>query len=174
VHTHGPRQVNSQLKTNVRQTRRALRIVTRINVAALLGSIAIVASCASTPPEPRPQVVDKGALIDESESGNVILYVSNQSYTLSPVDISVSIDDQPLLSAEFRVVDQHNYVRYQFDWTPGVYVLRATSEKGSVFLEQTVEIADQAWGFVGFWYDPPRQQEKVFTVFFQDEPIGFR
>ena len=93
-------------------------MVTRASVAALLGSITIFTSCASTPPEPKPQVVDKGVLIDESESGNFILCVDNQSYTLSPVDISGNIDGQSLLSAEFQVVDQHNYVRYRFDWAP--------------------------------------------------------
>jgi hypothetical protein len=68
----------------------------------------------SSPPDAVSSEEARGALIPESSTGNTILYVSNQSYAHSPVNIRVLLDGKPIIDSEFEVGNQHDYVKYQF------------------------------------------------------------
>jgi hypothetical protein len=116
----------------------------------------------------------KGALIPENPTGNTILYVSNQSHAVSPVDIRILLDGRPIIASHFTVGDQHNYVKYHFDLPEGKHLLKAVSDAGEASIEKEIEIAAKRWGFVGYWYVPDDGEGKRFTVLFQDEPIYFR
>ncbi len=132
----------------------------------------LAAACSSGTPAPTSQVDSKGALRPEDPDGNVVLYVSNQSHALSPVDITVALDGEEILSADFRTVEAHDWVEYHFDWKPGGHTVNAVSKTGDATTEVPIEIHGKTWIFVGYWFDPVREPEKKFTILVQDEPFG--
>jgi hypothetical protein len=80
------------------------------------------------------------------------LFVSNQSFDLSQVDIEVRLDDQLAVSGDFLVEGQHTWVQFDFALAPGPHRLRATSETAGVTLEQAFDMDERRWGVVSFWY----------------------
>ncbi len=117
---------------------------------------------------------DRGALVPEDSDGNTVLYVGNQSYTRSPVDITVFLDDRPILSSEFSVGDQHDYVEYEFRFPEGRPVLKPVSDTGGAEIEREIDIASKHRGFVGYRYDPSGEEGPGSTLPIQRETISFR
>ena len=112
--------------------------------------------------EPLPQV----------ENGNFVLYVSNQSFALPRVDITIHIDDKEAVSSDFDVGNQHNWVQHTFQLDPGKHKLVAASREGSALLEQGFEVKDKHWAVVDYWYSK-QDGKKQFSFVIQDQPIGF-
>ncbi|GMV93012.1 MAG: hypothetical protein AMXMBFR82_27900 [Candidatus Hydrogenedentota bacterium] len=111
-------------------------------------------------------------------SGNFTLYVSNQSFAISPVDINVQIDGEVVVHQNFDVGTQHNWKKFRIALPPGTHSLTATSAKGDATLEQEFAVTGEHWAVVDFWYYPeakggagPTPRQFGFRV--QDSPIGF-
>jgi hypothetical protein len=91
----------------------------------------------------------------ESTNGNFILFISNQSFATTPVDIRVSIDGTPVVQQYFDVGNQHNWLGFPFMLPPGQHRITATSVKGSASITTNFTIGDRrCWGVLDYWYYP--------------------
>lgn len=111
-----------------------------------------------------------------NKNGNFVLYVSNQSFALDPVDIKIYIDGKVAESQDFRVENQHNWQKFQFSLSRGIHKIHVESVKGEAKLEKKFEIKGKHWAVVDFWYYPKldnNQTQKQFSFEIQDEPIMF-
>jgi hypothetical protein len=80
------------------------------------------------------------------------LYVSNQSFDLSQVDIRVSIDNQLAVTGDFLVEGQHTWVPFELDLAPGSHSLSVTSSDTNAAITEEFVMDDRKWGVLMFWY----------------------
>ena len=139
---------------------------------SLLVTAALVFAGCSTPSHSSFQTV----VIDPN--GNFRLYVSNQSFAISPVDIKVFIDGKRVVDGSFEVGSQHTIEEFVLKLSPGQHKIVAESSKGQTKLEQVFEVGDKAWTALAYWYYPeltggsgpcPRH----FSLDVRKEPIYF-
>ena len=67
------------------------------------------------------------AALRTTSDGNFVLYVSDQSFALGQVDITVRIDGKVAVSDEFEVGNEHNWKQYRFRLGRGLHHLTAVS-----------------------------------------------
>jgi hypothetical protein len=68
-------------------------------------------------------------LAERNEKGNLILYVSNQSFAISPVDIIIHIEGKKIVDRDFDVGNQHNWISQPFKLVKGENKLVAVTKK---------------------------------------------
>ena len=133
-------------------------------------------------PEYQSEAMPISKTFIEDNNGNFILYISNQSFAVNPVDIQVFVDGKKVIDQTFDVkgkrVAQHNWIPFQFKASPGSYRLRVESKKGKALLKTTFEIQDKNWAVIDYWNYPkvtggagPTPPKFTFNI--QDKPIGF-
>jgi hypothetical protein len=118
----------------------------------------------------------KSVVIDPN--GNFHLYISNQSFAISPVDIRVFIDGELVTKGLFDVGSQHTVRTFVLELQPGQHKIVAKSSKGRAKLEQTFEVGDKLWASLAYWYYPKpeggvRPSPRHFSFDVKDEPIYF-
>jgi hypothetical protein len=115
--------------------------------------------------------------ISEVENGNFILFVSNQSYHLDPVDIRVYIDNKLAVNQEFYCERQHTWIKFQYNLKEGDHKLYSYTETGRVHIDSTFNLKETPYCVVEFWYDPPPQPnggtKNTLTVRFSKYHPGF-
>ena len=114
--------------------------------------------------------------LPQDKTGNFILYVSNQSFAINPVDIKVYIDDQVAVEQEFGVGNQHNWQAFQYSLPNGTHQLRVQSQKGQAKLQKEFEVKGKHWAVLGYWFYPDTHYEptpKKFTFGVSDKPVYF-
>ena len=109
-------------------------------------------------------------------AGNAVLYVSNQSFAIDPVDIQIWIDGECVVRDYFEVKNQHNWRPFRLRLSEGAHQLTAKSEKGDADLTKPFTVPGNRWAVVSFWYYPrthydPTPRHFSFDVF--DRPPGF-
>ena len=114
----------------------------------------------------------------QNQAGNLILYVSNQSFDITPIDITVYIDGQKALKDDFEVGSQHTWVPYGFSLAAGKHTIKAVSKKGDAILEKEFEVKGKHWATLAYWYYPKLRggagpTPKSFSFSIEDKPIGF-
>lgn len=117
--------------------------------ALVLGVMLPAAGCGNNPPPVSP--VTSSLL---NPSGNVTLIVSNQSFSLSPVDIEVSIDGEVVVRDHFDVGDQHAFYYYTLSLSPGQYEVHVVSNRGETGLTREFTVTGKHWAYVRFSYAP--------------------
>ncbi len=107
--------------------------------------------------------------------GNFILYVSDQSSAISPVDIRVIIDGKVAVNDDFYysylfsiLPPGHIQKGYSFKLEPGNHTINVTSKRGEAELRKEFEIVDKHWALIIYSSDP-----KHFYFDIQDEPMYF-
>jgi len=126
-------------------------------------------------PEPFAVPLDEAYMNDPSR--NFVLFVSNQSFDITPVDIKVLIDDIEVVNSKFDVGNQHNYYAYRFNLSKGKHRLQISSKQGETNLDEEFEVTDVHWSVIDFWYYPdthPNPTPKHFSWHIQDKPISFQ
>lgn len=68
----------------------------------------------------------------DSESSDLLLMVSNQSYLDDPVVLTVVIDGVDVLSQPFEVRNQHHFVRFPLLLGSGRHHVKVSSDTGVV------------------------------------------
>ena len=114
--------------------------------------------------------------LPEDRTGNFILYVSNQSFAINPVDIKVYIDGQVAVEQEFDVGNQHNWQAFQYSLPNGTHQLRVQSRKGQAKLQKEFEVKGKHWAVLDYWFYPDTHYEptpKHFTFGVSDKPVYF-
>ena len=115
-----------------------------------------------------------GTVLSQDTNTNFVLYVSNQSFALTPVDITITIDGKKVISSSFDVGNQHTWIAHGFELTPGTHKLEAVSAKGEAKIEEEFEIKDDKhWGVLSYWYYPDQDGKKHFTFQIQNEQVYF-
>jgi len=111
----------------------------------------------------------KEAKLPQDKDGNFVLYVSNQSFGVSPVDIRVSIDGKLAIDEAFDVGNQHNWKSFRYNLGKGKHRLAAESVKGAAKFERGLEIEGGNWSVLDYWDSPGH-----FSFHTSDKPIYFR
>jgi len=83
-----------------------------------------------------------------------VLYVSDQSFALGRVDITIRIDGKIAVSDTFDVGNEHNWRRYRFTIGPGVHHLTAQSHAGHARIAATFRTGKTVNAVVDYWYSP--------------------
>ena len=111
----------------------------------------------------------------EDPNGSFHLFISNQSFAITPVDIQVSIDGIPVVQKDFEVGDQHNWQGFVFKLASGQHKIVVTSLKGKATLEKTFEMPDKLSGVLDYWYYPKGEggTPRSFSFEVLKGPVGF-
>jgi hypothetical protein len=109
----------------------------------------------------------------QEKDGNFVLYVSNQSFALTPVDVIIHIDGKNAISADFDVGNQHNWTKHTYRLAPGKHKLVARSRKGAARIEKVFEVKEKHWAVVAYWYNPKEGGKRHFSFHIQDKPVYF-
>jgi len=118
------------------------------------------------------QETTKEILNQKASDKNITLYVSNQSFAISPVDIVIKIDNEKIVDSIFHVDDQHNWYKYTVDLKPGIHKIEAFSTKGIASLTKSFNVTDRHWIGVDFWYYPETHYSptpRKFSFFMTDK-----
>lgn len=132
---------------------------------------------ASNVPEEEPQLpVDPLKLGDVSAEGEVALetlhlYVSNQSFEQPLVRIEVEIDGQHVVTGDFAVGSQHNWVEFTIEVPSGSHDVRIWSPDGDTDLDRTLDMAGEQWAVIDYWTESPKAPFFTFNV--HDAPVSF-
>ncbi len=112
--------------------------------------------------------------LETRPGGDFVLYVSDQSFALSPVDITVRVDGKVAVSDEFAVGNEHNWRRYRFQIGAGVHRLTAVSDSGRARFVGSVRMRRTLYGVVDYWYSPGNPGgERKLTFHHSVAPIAF-
>ena len=137
----------------------------------MAGSLLLTAGCTY-----RQVVPPDSKLLDPN--GQFTLYVSNQSFAISPVDIQVEIDGEVVVREYFDVGNQHNWRAFTLSLPAGKHRLRVSSTRGEAELSEEFDVKGEHWAVVDYWCSPkltrgagPTPKHFSFTV--EDKPIYF-
>ena len=86
--------------------------------------------------------------------GNFVLFITNQSFAISPVDITVVVDGEKVLTFEFHCRGQHKWYPFGLDLAPGKHTIELRSKRGGAKLEKEFEVTNQKYGVVCYWFYP--------------------
>lgn len=109
-----------------------------------------------------------------------VLYVSNQSFDLDPVDIEVLLDGEPAVEGDFLVEGQHSWHTFSFELAPGAHELRAATLAGDSIAVETIEMGQEPrYGVLNFWFyepghDYPEAYGPTFSFELFSEPPVFQ
>lgn len=110
---------------------------------------------------------------------NVTLLVSNQSFDVNPVDITVAIDGREVVQDELDVQGdqppQHNWRQYHLRLEDGPHSLDVRSKKGQAQLHTTFDVAGRHTLGIAYWHGGRPGQGKRgghFTVESGPRPIA--
>jgi hypothetical protein len=90
-------------------------------------------------------------IISPVEHGNFVLYVTNQSFAVDPVDVRVYIDGQRAVDQKFASLAGHNFVRFEFQIEEGKHTLRMASSHVSDVQSADFVISSTPYAVVEFW-----------------------
>lgn len=101
--------------------------------------------------------------------GEVLLWVSNQSFEDDSVSVTITVDGQPAVADEFKVESQHNWVGFYLrGLAPGEHQVSARSDTG-VELDGSFTLPADAprWLVLDYWFyrDGPEGRRFTFEEF---------
>ncbi|PAB60337.1 hypothetical protein [Anaeromicrobium sediminis] len=113
----------------------------------------------------------KGQYSEELETqAKLIVMVSNQSFYMDKVNLSIYIDEKLLVNDTYLVEDQHNYLYYYPVIEDGVHTISVKYDD-KVIGEKTVEILDDkpTWVSLNYWQEKDTKGRVEFHI--SDERI---
>ncbi len=132
---------------------------------------------APVPPKPAPDpaaggIPEGGSIVLEDDADALLtLWISNQSFAITPVEIAVEVNGQVIVSDWFPVEDQHLVVRYDVHTGPGEYRLTLVGAGGEARQSLVVLVEEEPRHVtVSFWADP---EPPAFTTRVTADPPGF-
>ncbi|HEU0033721.1 MAG TPA: hypothetical protein VFQ53_24005 [Kofleriaceae bacterium] len=133
-------------------------------VPGLLPFVLSVAACTDAPVEPTQHM-------PRPDDPSFTLYVSNQSFDLDRVDITVRIDGELAVTGDFDVEGQHTWIPFDFGLAPGTHEIVAVTQDGDATLTKSFTMDDRKFGVLDFWFYPdgPEPTPRQFSFFVTDE-----
>lgn len=130
-----------------------------------------------------PSVRWKSDPVAEDDNGNVVLVISNQSYTTPAASILVEIYEvhnfssiRCLFKGKVPVKDQHHAVSGQYLLKPGRYLILAHEFKTKTAMEFELDIPEEGRKFVNIWFWNSRDiipsPFPFFDVRIRDQKLG--
>ncbi len=93
-------------------------------------------------------------IIPQVENGNFSIYVSNQSPSLDPVDLKISIDGKLAIRREFYFENGETHIRFQFQIEDGNHKLSVSSIKGNISKDTAFTLQTTPYCSISFYYEP--------------------
>ncbi len=118
---------------------------------------------AQTPVQPTEDIREEGSLPFH-------LYVSNQSFASSKVNITVWVDGEKVIDQEFDVKGQHNWILFDLPLSAGPHRIRAEAAGEATVFEVDIKLEVETWAVLSFWKD---DGSGFFTWSESDRPVGF-
>ncbi len=151
-------------------------------VASVVIILVFIAACGSSPSNDNSGPVD--ITVNSNGTSDLTLFVSNQSYRDSEVDITVTLDGETIIDRDFNVGDQHNYIEHRIRLDAGRHTLHAATttldgEEVELSEDFTIDPDQQRYAALDYWHyeptglDDPTADPPKFTFKIQDDPIGF-
>lgn len=111
----------------------------------------------------------------DPEPGEVKLWISNQSFDDDPVDVTVTMAGETVVSESFEVKGQHNWIAFDITGLePGIHTVEASSSTGVEFSgEFTLPEGEPRWLVLDYWYYTDDDLGRYFTFAESDIPVGF-
>jgi hypothetical protein len=108
---------------------------------------------------------------------NFNLFISNQSFAMSNVDITVSIDNVTVVNDRFPVEDQHYWRGFPISLSNGTHTLVAATQTGATNLQTEFSINSNHSALLEFWYYPDKSSGGVALTppsfsFRMNQPLG--
>jgi hypothetical protein len=113
------------------------------------------------------------SLSTDGDGVTLHLYVSNQSFHLSLVDIDIWLDDTHMVTGGFDVEGQHNWILFDLQMPAGSHSMRAEALDGTVLLNVAVPVPQERWGVLDFWYYTDDPSHPQFTWNLSATPVAF-
>ncbi len=115
-----------------------------------------------------------GPMLPQADGGDFVLYVSNQSYALDPVEIKVYIDGVLAVNQNFYVRSQHNWIRFQFQLRKGAHRVRAVYDVGDTQNEEFFTVEKPLWCVIDFHASRgPGPAMPYLNIMFFDHQVTF-
>lgn len=116
-----------------------------------------------------------GGRLGEPADGEVLLWVSNQSFEDDTVSLTVTIDGQPAVDREFRVENQHNWMGFFLDGLPpGNHTVMARSDTGVDFEGSfTLPSGEPRWLVLDYWFYRDDPEGRHFTFSEHNQAVMF-
>jgi len=114
--------------------------------------------------------------ISQVNNGNFILFVSNQSSYMDPVDIKIFIDGKLAVKKDFFCKDGHNWIKFEFQLKEGNHVMFVSSSKGDIKKDTLFVLPATPYSVVDFWHYPKStgsKEIKYFSIYFSEFSPGF-
>lgn len=115
-----------------------------------------------------------GRRVDPAE-GEVLLWVSNQSFEDDTVSLTVAIDGQPAVDRDFEVENQHNWIGFFLrGLPPGEHTVTARSDTGVDFEGSfTLPPGKPRWLVLDYWFDRDDPEGRHFTLSEHNQAVMF-
>ncbi len=97
----------------------------------------------------------------------VVIYVSNQTGEVNPVNIKVSIDQDSILNQDFLCGTGHNWSSFKLSLKEGRHQLVVTSSNGDAGLDVVFTVDKPTWLVIDYW------GKNHFQLVISYEPVGF-
>lgn len=126
-----------------------------------------------TDPGPDPEVTaaDAEVRLVEEDQADLVLYVSNQSFDDEEVRVTVAIDGIVIVDGDFHVEDQHNWISFPLEMSPGDHEVTADADSGAAMSETFQVPGDKArFAVIDYWGE---DDSAYFSWLFHRQPIGF-
>lgn len=102
---------------------------------------------------------DSGDDMDISPRPNFNLFISNQSFVMSNVDITISIDNVTVVNDRFPVGDQHLWRGFPITLSNGVHTLMAVTQTGQADLQTEFMVTSNHSAILSFWCVPDKSAD---------------
>ena len=142
-------------------------------LALAVWALAGCSQSAGPDPAPHPDITASDAavrLVDDAEA-NLILYASNQSFDDGKVRLTIAVDGRRVVDDDFYVGDQHNWVSFPLDVSPGVHEITAKADSGAS-LRKTFRVPKDKARYAGIDYWGEDDSAEL-TWLFQRQPMAF-
>lgn len=126
-----------------------------------------VSTTSTAPPVLTVEPRSLGGRLGEPAVGEVLLWVSNQSFEDDTVSLTVAIDGQQVVDRELEVGNQHNWVGFFVKGLPpGEHEVTARSDTGVEFAGSfTLPEGEPRWLVLDYWFyrDDPEGRHITFS-----------
>ncbi len=137
-----------------------------------IGALLVVSACTGTGGD--GEFTEPHQRLPYIETGNLQLYVSNQSFDIDPVDIRVELDGDVAVVGDFLVEGQHSWHVFKFEVPEGSVRLDARTIVGEAELTQTFNVTTDRYAVLDYWYYPgDPDHDRRFSLNLFDEPPLF-
>jgi hypothetical protein len=134
-----------------------------------LALLALVCACGGEEVSDRAETTRPG----QANGEHILhLYVSNQSFGVEHVRITISIDGREVVDETFDVEGQHNFVLFALPLEGSPHVLSARAAHSGLTFETQLVLPGELWALLQFWQSD--SEPATFTWNTSGMPIGFR